>query len=55
MANENQPKARYAERVTGGLVITFDDGSSALFSSELLYSALELAKEIPESLEEDEA
>jgi len=55
MVNENQPHVKHAERVTGGLVITFDDGSSALFSSELLYSTLELAKEIPDSLEEDEA
>lgn len=53
MADGNLPQVKYAERVTGGIVITFDDGISALFSSELLYSTLELAKEIPESLEED--
>ncbi len=41
-----------AETLDGGVVITFDDGNSALYSSELLYSMLSQAQALIEPEDE---
>jgi hypothetical protein len=41
------------DRTGGGIVVSFTDGRSALFSSELLYSILDQAQEIPEEPEDE--
>jgi hypothetical protein len=45
---ENKPKIRLrsAERVSGGLIITFDDGKSALYSASLLRDTFLQAEEL---------
>jgi hypothetical protein len=47
---ENKPKIRVrsAERVGGGLIITFDDGKSALYSASLLRDTFSQAEELKE-------
>jgi hypothetical protein len=44
-----------AERVRGGILMTFADGKCALFPPELLYSLLPQAQEIPEATLEEES
>jgi hypothetical protein len=44
-----------AERVRGGILMTFADGKCALFPAELLYSLLPQAQEIPEGMKEEES
>jgi hypothetical protein len=48
---ENQPKIRVrsAERVSRGLIITFDDGKSALYSASLLRDMFSQAAELKEA------
>jgi len=45
-------RVRCAELVRDGMIITFTDGRSALFSADFLYESLSEAQEI--SLEEDD-
>jgi hypothetical protein len=44
---------RFAEVLRDGVVITFSDGKSALFSGDFLRSSLSHAQELSESEEED--
>jgi hypothetical protein len=48
MDNDPRSRVKYAEIVGGGIIITFEDGKSALFSNDLLYLALPQAKRLPE-------
>ena len=52
---DNQPKIRVrsAERVSRGLIITFDDGKSVLYSAALLRDAFSQAEELKETDRDD--
>jgi hypothetical protein len=50
MSKETEPKILNAERLDGGVVISFSNGKTAVYSAALLYSVLEHAA----SLTEDE-
>ena len=41
-----QPHIRYLDRVRDGVVIEFDDGTTALFSESFLYRNVSQAKEL---------
>jgi hypothetical protein len=55
LAVEDQTKIRIrsAERVSGGLIITFDDGKSALYSASLLRDAFSQAEQLKETAWDD--
>ena len=40
------PKITDAERIDGGVAISFDDGRSAFYSSKVLYGVIDEAQEI---------
>ena len=46
------PRLVSADRFDGYIIVAFDDGRCAVYSSELLYSVLPQAQEIQESPEE---
>jgi hypothetical protein len=52
---EDQTKIRIrsAERVSGGLIITFDDGKSGLYSASLLRDTFSQAEELKETAWDD--
>jgi hypothetical protein len=54
MSVEHSPEVTNAERVRGGILMTFTDGKCALFPPDLLYSLLPQAQEMPEGIEEEE-
>jgi hypothetical protein len=43
-----------AERVRGGILMTFADGRCALFAPELLYSLLPQAQEMPDDIHDED-
>jgi hypothetical protein len=43
------PRVIEAQRLSGGVIITFDDGKCAVFSAALLHATFSQAKEIKES------
>ena len=49
-----EPRIKSADVLTNGILISFDDGKCALYSTELLRAALPDATEIDESQSEDE-
>ena len=53
MAAPTSCRVEFAELLHGGVVITFSDGKSALFSADLLYASLPKAQELPEDDDED--
>jgi hypothetical protein len=40
------PRVVYAERLNGGVIITFDDGKCAVYSASLLHVILPQAEEV---------
>lgn len=50
-----EPRIIYAERLGGGVIITFDDGKCAVYSALLLHDTFSRAEEIGEPNPEDEA
>jgi len=46
MKSASRPHLIDAERLQDGVIITFDDGKSAVFSASLLYKTLPKAYEI---------
>jgi hypothetical protein len=40
------PRVIYAERLNGGVIITFDDGKCALYSASLLHVTFSQAEEV---------
>ena len=42
------PRILYAERLRGGVVITFEDGKSALYPAALMYDMLPQAERLDE-------
>jgi len=40
------PRVAFAERLDGGVVVTFEDGRTALYSAALLHDFLSQAQEI---------
>jgi len=46
MEAKPSPKITDAERVDGGVAISFDGGRSAFYSSEFLYGVIDEAREI---------
>jgi hypothetical protein len=48
MENSSQPRIIYAERWGDGVIITFDDGKSAIYSAALLYATFSQAKLVEE-------
>jgi hypothetical protein len=53
MADSLPSRVRSAELFRDGIIITFADGKSALFSADLLYAALSQAQELSENDEEE--
>ena len=47
-----ESRIAHAERLNGGVVVTFDDGRSVLYSAALLLSCLSEAKELFDESEE---
>jgi hypothetical protein len=54
MAEPAPRRVRSAELFRDGIIITFTDGRSALFSAELLYGSLAQAQELRENEDEEE-
>ena len=52
------PRILYADRLNGGVIITFDDGKCAVYSAALLHATLPQAEQVfepdPEEEEEEE-
>jgi hypothetical protein len=46
MENHSDPRIVGADRLAGGVVITFDDGKAALYPASLLYATLPQAQQI---------
>jgi len=46
---QTTPLIVFSERLTDGIIVTFNDGKSAVYSSALLYATLPQAKELHES------
>lgn len=46
MKTDLQPRVIEAERLRDGVIISFEDGKSAVFSASLLYETLPKAREI---------
>ena len=56
MKTDSAPQVVSAEKLDGGVVISFEDGRSAVYSAELLSEIFRQAREIPEEDEhEDES
>jgi hypothetical protein len=55
MAGSVEPRIVEAERTASGLLITFQDGETALYSPRLLWSMFEMAEKIPEDIPEDDS
>jgi hypothetical protein len=53
MADSPTNRVRSAELFRDGIIITFVDGRSALFSADLLYTTLSQAQELSENDEEE--
>jgi hypothetical protein len=49
MDTASQPRIVSAERLGDGVIITFDDGQSAIYPGSLLYTMLPHAIEVKES------
>lgn len=47
MKTDSQPRIIYAERLGDGVVITFEDGKTAIYSASLLRSFFTKARELP--------
>jgi len=47
------PRVAQADRLEGGIIITFEDGKCAFYPSSLLYASLPQATEIVDSETED--
>jgi hypothetical protein len=52
--NRRLPRVVCAERLCGDLVVTFEDGSAALYSAALLYAILPQAEAVPPAHLDDE-
>ena len=56
MATRSLPKTIAAERVTGGVIITFNTGEEGFYSDQLLYGSLPKAQQLlSETLEQNDA
>jgi hypothetical protein len=49
MKTASQPRILSAERLGDGVIITFNDGKSAIYPGSLLYTILSQAVEVKES------
>ncbi len=49
MSEHAKPHLISADRLDGSIVVTFDDGRCAIYSSELLYATLPQARELHDS------
>ena len=52
MATRNQAKVVEAERLLGGVLITFSTGEEGFYSDEMLYGSLREAQEMLRTLEQ---
>jgi hypothetical protein len=48
------PRVTYAERLNGGVIITFDDGKCALYSAALLHETFTQAENVPDEVEDED-
>jgi hypothetical protein len=55
MAGSPEFRIVEAERMASGILITFQNGEAALYSSQLLWSMFEMAEKIPEDIPEDDS
>jgi hypothetical protein len=56
MTTDLAPRVLSADRASGGVIITFDDGKCAVYSASLLHATLGQAELIPdESLNDSES
>lgn len=53
MPDSSHCRVRFVELFKDGIVVTFTDGKSALFSAEFLHSSLSQAQELTENDEEE--
>lgn len=54
MKELTEPRVIEAERAASGVLITFNDGSCALYSAGLLRDVFGMAEEIPDDLPDEE-
>ena len=54
METRRIPRITSAERLDGGVAVTFEDGNSALYSAHLLFDTFPQAEELFEQLEESD-
>jgi hypothetical protein len=54
MQMKSTPRVTFADRFSDGLLISFDDGSRAFYSSSLLYATFSQATEIKQETKSDE-
>jgi hypothetical protein len=47
MRSDSQPRIIYAERLGDGVIVAFEDGKTAIYSSSLLRSFFSQAQELP--------
>ena len=55
MENQRKPHVLSADRLDDSIIITFDDGRCAMYSSALLYATLQQAEELYDPEAEDQA
>jgi hypothetical protein len=48
------PRVTHAERLNDGVIITFEDGKCAIYSTSLLYATLTQAETIASELEDED-
>lgn len=53
MPDSSNCRVRFVELFKNGIVVTFADGKSALFSADFLYASLSEAQELTEDDEEE--
>jgi hypothetical protein len=53
MGTSTAPRIVHAERLNGGIVIEFENGVCAVYSSELLYAHLDQAQIVEESADDE--
>jgi hypothetical protein len=55
MEPHTAPRIVSSDRLDDGILVSFDDGKSAVFSAALLYANLSQAEEVSESEADDES
>jgi hypothetical protein len=54
MARTPEPRIVEAERTASGILITFQNGQAAIYSTRLLWSIFQMAEKISENIPEDD-